>query len=110
TIIEHENRASDLARVSELAAEHDATTIVVGVPLDSARGDTQQSRLIRRFGAQLEQSVDLPVVYHDESYSTVAVEPVPAKRPRGKRPKARLDDLAAAVILQSYIDAQESAS
>lgn len=113
TIIEHTNRAADIARVAELAREHEARTIVVGVPLGGDGGETEQSRLTRKFGEQLARSVDAGVLYHDESYSSVAIAAVdapPRRRPRNAREKTRIDDLAAAVILQSYIDARETAS
>jgi putative Holliday junction resolvase len=112
TIVEHTNRAADIARIADLAHEHDAATIVVGVPLRADGGETEQSRLTRKFGEQLAHAVDAQVVYQDESYSSVAIAAVeaPVPRKRNASQKARIDDLAAAVILQSYIDAHEAAS
>lgn len=109
TIIEHRNRIADIARIADLARKHDAEVIVIGLPLMTISGDEgEQARLTRRFGEQLAAEVVLPIVYQDERYSSaVAADAVPAAR-RGA-PKAHLDDRAAAVILQSYIDAMEDA-
>jgi putative Holliday junction resolvase len=108
TIVEHKNRAADIERVRVIAQQQQAEAIVVGVPLDAAGGETEQSRLTRRFGDELALSIDMPVVYHDESFSTVATIAPPeiAGGRRKSRGKPRLDDLAAAVILQSYLDAR----
>ena len=114
TIIEHETRASDLDRVAAAAREQDAAAIVIGLPLHMSGDEGEQARRSRRFGDALARRVEVPVVYQDERYSTAAVTGAAGGRiehARGaaRRGKPRVDDLAAAVILQAYIDAQEAA-
>ncbi len=109
TIIEHRNRAADIARIVQIARDRAAEKIVIGLPLMTISGDEgEQARLTRRFGDQLAMESALPVVYQDERYSTAtaAIAPPPRTK-RGAKP--RLDDRAAAVILQSYIDAMVDA-
>ena len=104
TIVEHEGREADLARIAALAVDHEASSVVVGLPLLSSGDEGEQARRCRRFGDALARRVDVPVVYHDETLSSVtAVESalIGAGRPRRK---TRIDDLAAVNILQSYID------
>ncbi len=113
TIIEHETRSADLDRVAAAAREQDVATIVVGLPLHISGDEGEQARRSRRFGDALARRVDLPVVYQDERYSTAAVASAAGGRienARGakRRGKPRVDDLAAAVILQAYIDGQEA--
>lgn len=110
-IIEHTNRAADIALITALAAEHDVRTIVVGVPLDASGGETEQSRLNRKFADDLAARADLTVICRDESYSTVQVADARARpKKRGSRHvKARVDDLAAAAILQAHLDERGAA-
>ncbi|HET6615500.1 MAG TPA: Holliday junction resolvase RuvX [Dehalococcoidia bacterium] len=116
TIIEHKNRATDIGRVIEIAERESVAAIVVGLPVSLSGEEHEQARLTRRFGEQLAEQAAVPVVYHDERYSTAdaryAIESTqPAKPDRRARPSrkrvAHVDDRAAAVILQSYIDARE---
>lgn len=108
TIIEHRNRAADIAQIAEIARRHASEAIVIGLPLMTISGDEgEQARRTRRFGDQLAAAVELPIVYQDERYSSAVAACSAPSRPRG--PKQHLDDRAAAVILQSYLDAMEDA-
>jgi len=120
TIVQHTNRADDIARINEIARSEGARAIVVGLPVSISGEEREQARLTRKFGDDLARAVDVPVIFHDERYSTVAAsvpaeELLPAKpqrrRGRAASPAKRrpVDDRAAAVILQSYLDAQEQA-
>jgi putative Holliday junction resolvase len=98
-IIEHTNRARDLERVVEIAGRERAEAIVVGLPLAPDGGEGQQARITRKFGEQLALLTTLPVAYEDERLTSADI---PARK-RGQP----IDDLAAAAILQRYIDARE---
>ncbi len=99
-IIEHESRAADIARVASIVRERHAARVVVGLPLLFSGEEGEQARRSRRFGDALARALDAAVVYHDERLSSSdAAATAPAGRP--------LDDRAAAIILQSYIDAAE---
>jgi putative Holliday junction resolvase len=99
TIIEHTNRAADLDQIAEIASREAATAIVIGVPLAPDGGEGEQARLTRVFARDLQARVALPVHYQDERLSSFDARPI------GRRGKP-IDDLAAAAILQRYIDAQ----
>jgi putative Holliday junction resolvase len=108
-IVEHTSRPKDLERIADLARERGAEAVVVGLPLLSSGEEGEQARRCRRFGDALARRTGLPVLYHDETLSSVdaavaAATAVPAGGPRRPRP---LDDRAAANILQSYLDLQE---
>jgi putative Holliday junction resolvase len=100
-IIEHTNRAADLDAIAAIVLAEAATAIVVGLPLAPDGGEGEQARLTRAFGRQLAARVAVPLHYQDERLSSFDVQ-----APRGGRP---IDDLAAASILQRYIDAQVTA-
>ncbi len=112
TIVEHENRERDLERVAEIAREQSVSAVVVGLPVLESGDEGEQVRRTRRFGDALGRRLDVPVLYHDERFSSVtaahAMSEAQPDRGRSARGKRRLDAAAAAVILQSYIDAERA--
>ncbi len=109
TVVEVKTEADGVERVVALAREHEAERIVVGLPrsLDGSLGP--QARRVQAFADLLAGRMDIPVVTWDERLSTVEAERtlVRAGIKRDKR-KKRLDSVAAAVILQGYLDSRES--
>jgi putative Holliday junction resolvase len=107
TVIKHVSRAANAGAIVELAEQHEAGIIVVGQSLDEEGQPTLEGRRAARLAAEIRSQIDIPVVLWDESYSTVEARQAQIKMgtPRSKR-KGHLDDFAAAVILQSFLDAQ----
>jgi len=105
-IIEHTNRAADIARIAAIAVGERVEAIVVGLPVLPSGDEGEQARLTRAFGARLAEAVPLPVLFHDERLSSRDVEDAAGSAGTHRRRKRHLDDLAAALILQRYIDAQ----
>jgi putative Holliday junction resolvase len=110
TVIGHISRAVDAAAVAGLAAENRAELIVVGQSIDEEGQPTPEGQRAARLAAAIRAQTDLPVVLWDEAGSTQAA--LAARRafgsPRRKR-RGHLDDLAATVILQTYLDAHPKA-
>lgn len=100
-VILHRSRQKNAERILREAEEHSVERIIVGVALD-ARGELgPQARKAMRLVEALREQTDLPIETWDESGSTQFVI--------GKKRKNRpLDDLAAAHILQEYLDAEKS--
>jgi putative Holliday junction resolvase len=107
SIVIHTNRAADIERVAQIAREQSAAAIVVGLPLHSSGDESAQARVSRNFGDELARHLGLPVRYTDERLTTADIRTARSGsvRKRGEH----VDDLAAAAILQRYIDAGESA-
>jgi len=91
-------------RLAELVQELEAARIVVGLPFSSAGEEGFQARRVRRFVEVLESTVQVPVELWDETLTSVEADRLLAGRPERKRRRHR-DDVAAAVLLQSYLDA-----
>ncbi|MBF6600815.1 MAG: Holliday junction resolvase RuvX [Dehalococcoidia bacterium] len=122
TIIEHERRSDAVARVIAIAVEQEVEAIIVGLPLGVNDEEGAQARRIRAFGDAVVEALrragraEIPVVYEDERLSTAEVPSAAGRRsrarnartvhPAGRRGVRRVDDLAAAVILQRYLDAR----
>ncbi len=106
-VLVHVSRAVDAAGVAQLAAEQQAVLIVIGQPLDdSGLGETPEARRAARFAEAVRARTNLPVILWDESMSTSDARDIRRSMGVSRRRRAgHLDDLAAAVILQSYLDA-----
>jgi putative holliday junction resolvase len=110
-IFEHKSRAADVLRVLDLAREQQAQAIVVGESLDEQGQPNQAGRRARLFAEALRQSSMLIVVMWDESLSSQDARSwrIAGGAPR-KRRRARIDAAAAAVMLQTYLDAQQTST
>ena len=105
-VIPHVSRPLDAAAIAQTAAEHHAGRIIVGQTFDLDGKPDLSGRRAARLAAAIRTQTDLPVELWDESSTTqdarsAKIELGPARKKR----RGHLDDLAAAVILQSYLDA-----
>ncbi len=95
-----------LPAIRATAAREGAGGIVVGLPLTLGGEEGEAARAARRLGTRLER-LGLPVEYADERLTTWAADEAArdagAPRRRGARPT---DDLAAALVLQRFLDAR----
>ena len=104
-ILQHISRLLDAAAIVDLAQQHQAEMIVIGQSLDENGSSTPQSRRANRLADVIRQQSYLPVMMWDESFSTQEARQarIELGTTRRKR-RGHMDDLAATVILQSYLD------
>lgn len=98
--------ADDHRGIAGLVAEWEAEIVVVGLPLslDGSTGPAAQSALDE--AARLAETLAVPVVTHDERLTTVSAErSLAAQRLAGPARRRVVDQVAAAVILQAWLDA-----
>jgi putative Holliday junction resolvase len=99
---------ADVERVAEIARELEADIIVVGDPLHMSGDPGAMSNRAHRFGEKLAEVSGLPVEYCDERLTTVEAQRiledagVPLRKVR-----EQIDAVAAAVILQTYLNTQK---
>ncbi len=105
TVLQHVSRPLDAAAIAELAQEHQASAIVIGKSMDENGDATPQSRRADRLANAIHQQCDTPIIFWDESFSTHEARQarIALGFTRSHR-KGHMDDLAATVILQSYLD------
>ena len=110
-VILHTARAVDAAQVAAAAAEEGAVRIVVGQAMDDEGLPSPEGRKAARLAEAISLQTSLPVELWDESFSTQTARQtrIAMGVSRQKR-SGHLDDLAAAVILQSYLDAHSDSS
>ena len=99
---------SVVAALRALAADRGAETVVVGLPLTADGRATEMAAQARRFAGILERDLGLEVVLWDERYSSAEADRWLAGR---KDPQqGDRDAVAAAIILQSWLDSLEAGS
>ncbi len=104
-IVRHSSRLADAITISALASDHDCDAIVVGLPLDSDGSIGPRARSINRFIEELKNQTTLTVIPWDESHSTKYAQENSIDRGEGKKKRQQaIDDRAAAVILQDFLD------
>ena len=106
TVVQHVSRAVDAAQVATIAAENGAGLIVIGQSFDEDGLPNLAGRRAARFAAALQEQTDLPVELWDESFSTQKARAARIQMGVSRKQRAgHLDEIAATVILQSYLDA-----
>lgn len=96
------NNDSFVPKLQQLIAEHQAKTVVAGLPRNLSGDDTPQTVYVRQFVEQLQQSIDVPFVWQDEAATSLKAESELERR--GKRyTKEDIDSLSAAYILEDYL-------
>src|SRR5450631_385770 len=98
---------ADLAALRQLAETHQVTNAVVGLPLNMDGSEGPSAARSRAFGQALEKALAFPVQYWDERLSTRAAHRALRESDlSGDRRRALVDQVAAALILQGWLDAQ----
>jgi len=102
------SRRDAVARIRELCAEHEVDTIVIGLPLSMSGGDRGSSAArAREFAGRLAEEVAAEIVLWDERFTTAQAERVLIQgNVRRRDRRAVVDKIAAALILQGYLDAR----
>jgi putative Holliday junction resolvase len=109
TTLAHESRAQDVARILALAAEHQVDGLIVGVPLGADDEAGPQARKALRLVEALRAATALTVITHDESFSSQTANTLMLEAGKKRRARrAHEHAVAAAAILQSYLDAHSS--
>jgi len=97
----------DLKAVADLARQCEAGAIVVGLPLKLDGGTGPAAASILAFVERLRGAVEIPVVTWDERLSTVQAERALLEGDVSRRRRREtIDRVAAAIILQSYLDSR----
>lgn len=111
TLVRHGDRPRLHREIAALCREWEAEQVLLGLPIDleGNHGPAAQAVLVER--DELAAVLDLPVLVHDERMTTRIADR--ALRERGdldhRARKAVVDQVAAAVILQDWLDHQQAA-
>ncbi len=101
------NIEQDIKYIVDLAAKHEVSQIVSGLPLGLKGNENDQTAKTREFIDALKQACDIPVVYMDERFTTLSAERVLIQgNVRRENRKKVIDKVAATIILQNYLDSK----
>ena len=105
TVLPRRSWEQVVGAVVALIRRHRVERVVVGLPLRLDGGEGEAAANVRKFADRLRDAVEIPVVLEDERLSTAEAERVmlEADVDRSTR-RARRDAVAAALILQRYLD------
>ena len=118
-ILRRSNDITDIEAIASIIKQHDVGLVVVGLPrmLDGSLGI--QAQKVENFTQQLRDKIDIPLEFRDERLTTVAAKHImhvngtASKKKRRKdgvkkTDRQRDDAVAAAVILQAFLDEGQS--
>ncbi|HKU62832.1 MAG TPA: Holliday junction resolvase RuvX [Gemmatimonadales bacterium] len=110
TLVRRPGKRFPMPRLLELVAEHAPVGVVVGLPLTGEGDEGDSAAAARELADDVARRTRLPVELWDERMSTARA--LAAIREQGGRTRGRKEDvdaLAAAVLLQHYLDARRMA-
>ncbi len=113
--IHHRSKKEVCSAVAALVAKHEAGAVVVGRPLSLSGHVGPQAQRVDTYAEALTETLDVPVIAWDERFSTATADEIlretrKEKARRRARSNGEIDAIAAAVILQSYLDSQHRES
>lgn len=111
TVIHRRSRRDDFAELAQLVQREEVVGIICGLPLNMDGSEGPQAQTVRKWAERCVYALrailgqTLPLIFWDERLSTFAAQELLAEQGTSKQKPAE-DAAAAAVILQSYLDAQ----
>ena len=94
---------TELDRIMTIIRDEKAKEVIVGYPRNQSGEPTQQTSFVEAFKQRLEELVEIPVIFQDESLTSVLAEDR-LKSYAKPYEKGDVDKLAAALILQDYLE------
>ena len=110
--LERRSKAQDFSTIASLVREHRVDTLVVGLPFNMDGSQGFQAQRTVRYAERLrdalaEMDIDIELVFWDERLTTECAEQMLGEcQDKRSQRRENVDAVAAAVILQSYLDRQ----
>jgi putative Holliday junction resolvase len=97
------------SKIAEIVESEGVEAVVLGLPVNMDGSEGPQAKLVLKFADQLQARLPIPVYLHDERLSSFSAEEklAPANLTKGKQ-KKRLDAVAAAEILEAFLEQKRS--
>lgn len=108
-VLVKKSREAFFAALLGLLKAEGVEAVVVGLPLRLDGSDSLTTRQVRNFAASLARRVDLPLYFMEEAYSSAEAESMlKDSGQRVDKRDGRVDSLAAARILESFLNQPEN--
>jgi putative Holliday junction resolvase len=100
-------RSTAVKRILTLIRDYQVTALVVGLPLTMNGDIGPQATLVQQFVDELRPLIAIPIAFVDERLTTVAAERMMIDlKIKPEQRRARIDEVAASIILQDFLDSQ----
>jgi len=107
-VIKHVSRLLDAAQVANSASENKVDLIVIGQSFDEEGNPNLAGRRAAKFAEALKEQTAIPVELFDESFSTQDARATRIEMGVSRKKRSgHMDELAAVMILRSYIEANK---
>jgi putative Holliday junction resolvase len=107
SVLKRSSRLTDFERISRIIDEEGVTLLIVGLPSLPSGGEGKMAAWVRDYAADLSKHVEVEIRLWDESFTTSdAEESLRVRGVRAGRRRKQIDAVAAAFILQSFLDAR----
>lgn len=105
SVINRKSNREDFEKLNRIAAEQKVSGIVVGLPInsDALPGEYTQADTVKKWVERFSQTTPLPITLWDEQLTSADAREISIRQGRDRR--EAIDDLAARVMLQSYLNA-----
>lgn len=105
-VLKRTSREEDFAALERIVSEQEVDLLVVGLPTLPSGEEGTRAAWSRDYGSALARQIGIELVFWDESFSTRDAAASLLERGSGKKKRRDdIDAIAAAFILQSYLDA-----
>ena len=93
------------SEIKKITKSENVGKIILGLPVNREGKDTKKTLEVRNFFAKLKQVISVPIIFWDESYSSLEAEEILKKMGKKiKESRKVADKYAASIILKSYLD------
>ncbi|MEW5721451.1 MAG: Holliday junction resolvase RuvX [Chloroflexota bacterium] len=101
----------DARALAKIVRDYDAEQLIVGLPRNMDGTQGAQADAVIAYAEKIAHALNLPLTLWDERLSTVeATKRAHETGARGKKSRRGLDAIAAAVILQDFLDSQSGSA
>jgi len=106
-VIKHVSRLLDAAQVADVASQNDAGLIVIGQSFDEEGNPNLAGRRAAKFAEALKEQTNIPIELFDESFSTQDARATRIEMGVSRKKRSgHMDELAAVMILRSYLESR----
>jgi putative Holliday junction resolvase len=107
SVIKHVSRLLDAAQVADAATQNDVGLIVIGQSFDEEGNPNLAGRRAAKFAEALKEQTNIPIELFDESFSTQDARATRIEMGVSRKKRSgHMDELAAVMILRSYLEAK----
>jgi len=108
TVIKHVSRLLDAAQVASIASENEVGLIVIGQSFDEEGQPNLAGRRAAKFAEALKEQTNISIELFDESFSTQDARAARIEMGVSRKKRSgHMDELAAVMILRSYIESKK---